>query len=227
MAAQSEHGRLITAAAKAALRSHGFKRRGQSRVYIADNRFWLTMIEFQPSGYSKGSFLNCYAHWLWGSNDHSFDYGGRVNGFVPFETIDQFASDIAGLVAAAAEAALKLQSELSSIRTVAGLLVTREDELVAARRGGSWPAYNAAIASALAGEREASHRMFVLAAATPGEMEWEQSLRNMSSEFGSLLRSSPERLRERLLGLIAQGRLRFGLLPDPECVPSGSTNASK
>jgi hypothetical protein len=57
MATQNEHGRLIAAAAKAALLPLGCRRIGQSRVWYSDERFWAVSIEFQPSAWRKGSYL--------------------------------------------------------------------------------------------------------------------------------------------------------------------------
>ena len=51
MAKQNEHGRLIAAAAKAARAPLGCKRKGQSRLWFSDERYWLITVEFQPSGW--------------------------------------------------------------------------------------------------------------------------------------------------------------------------------
>jgi hypothetical protein len=58
MAKADEHARLIATAAKAALQPLGFVRRGRSRFWFADQGFWIIFAEFQPSGWSKGSYLN-------------------------------------------------------------------------------------------------------------------------------------------------------------------------
>lgn len=58
------HDKIIAEAAKAALRSLGFQRKGRSRTWLADHGWWLTIVEFQPSAWSKGSYLNVAAHWL-------------------------------------------------------------------------------------------------------------------------------------------------------------------
>jgi hypothetical protein len=65
MAKTNEHDRLIAAAAKAALQPIGCQRKGQSRVWYFDQRYWLIAVEFQPSGRSKGSYLNMFVAWLW------------------------------------------------------------------------------------------------------------------------------------------------------------------
>ena len=180
------------------------------------------MIELQPSSFSNGTYLNCYAHWLWGSNDDSFDYGGRVNGFIPFESSEQFTPAVARLVADGAEVARKLRSEFSSIEAVATILASREEDLNSKGRGGGWPAFNAAVANALAEKRQTACEMFALAEATPGDVAWAQSLRDTSAEFGRLLQSERGQLRSHLLLLIAQARLRLNL-PVLDCLLPGST----
>ncbi|WP_352820518.1 DUF4304 domain-containing protein [Mesorhizobium sp. M0898] len=65
--ADSEHGRIIASQAKIVLKPAGFQRKGKSRIWIADRGFWLSVVEFQPSSWSKGTYLNVAVHWLWGS----------------------------------------------------------------------------------------------------------------------------------------------------------------
>ena len=36
----------------------GFWRKGRSRMWLADRDFWLGVVEFQPSGFRKGTYLN-------------------------------------------------------------------------------------------------------------------------------------------------------------------------
>lgn len=92
MSALREHNRLITAIAKRALIPLGFKQRGRSRVWWADRGFWLNVIEFQPSGLSRGSYLNISPHWLWGLTDGlSFDRPvARVRTFIELEEAQTF-----------------------------------------------------------------------------------------------------------------------------------------
>ena len=50
------------------------RRVGRPRCRVSDERYWLFMRgEFQPSAWSKGSYLNVRPSWLWlryGGNDH-------------------------------------------------------------------------------------------------------------------------------------------------------------
>lgn len=82
--AMEPHAKIINAVAKRILAPQGFFRKGSSRIWLQDNGWYLTMVEFQPSGYSKGTYLNVAMNFLWGkplsegAHILSLDYGNRV-----------------------------------------------------------------------------------------------------------------------------------------------------
>lgn len=78
-----QHDRLINLAAREILAPQGIFRRGSSRIWLDDNGYFMIQIEFQPSGYSRGSYLNVGISFLWeaskGLNETlAFSYGYRV-----------------------------------------------------------------------------------------------------------------------------------------------------
>lgn len=82
--AMEPHAKIINAVAKRILAPQCFFRKGSSRVWLQDNGWFLTVVEFQPSGYSKGTYLNVAMNFLWGkplsegAHVLSLDYGDRV-----------------------------------------------------------------------------------------------------------------------------------------------------
>ena len=58
------HNKIINKTAKDILSPHGVFQKGQSRLWIDDNGWVLTLVEFQPSG-AKGSYLNVGLSFLW------------------------------------------------------------------------------------------------------------------------------------------------------------------
>jgi hypothetical protein len=119
MALPNEHGRLIAAAAKAALGPLGCKRHGQSRTWVSDEKLWAIVIEFQPSSWSKGTYLNVGACWLWRADrDLSFDAGYRVADFIPFESTEQFAPLVAAMATQAAREVIALRTRFQSINDI-------------------------------------------------------------------------------------------------------------
>ena len=193
--ASSEHGRLIANAAKEFLLPLNFKRYKQSRVYIRDEGFWLNGVSFDPSGFSKGSYLTVFAHWLWHPRGHlSFDHGGRIHtpeygGFIRYVDPEQFAAAARNFAEAAAIAALALQRELASIDVVARLLVAQQDSCALQSYSGSWPAFHAGVASGLAGDVESARRMFASVLITSGvEPLWLTSLMAISVQLADALK---------------------------------------
>lgn len=147
-----DHGRIIAAEAKAALTPLGFKRRGQSRIWLADHGFWLGVVEFQPSGWARGSYLNVAAHWLWQAPPPvmSFDHFERVGGFADAAEPD-FSRLIAAMANEAAATAVQQKARFSSLDAVAAFLIEKE-KLSRPHVQGDWGAYHAGIAAGLVGQ---------------------------------------------------------------------------
>lgn len=158
LAAAKEHDRIIAAAAKAALTPIGFWRKGRSRVWLADNGFWLNVVEFQPSAWSRGSYLNICVHWLRGLVDGLSldDIEGRIRSFVRFESPDQFQPLALKQAADAAAESLRLRSRFSTIEAIATQLVGDANSGVQDGRPAGWPAYHAAVALGLIGDAHKS-----------------------------------------------------------------------
>ena len=115
------HAKIINAVAKKYLAPQGFFQKGRLRTWLQDNGWFLTVVEFQPSGFSKGTFLNVGMHFLWkipcGEPVISFDYGqGRLTPpKVPSQYIayhgddDAFAQQLETMVRAAVKIAQEYQ----------------------------------------------------------------------------------------------------------------------
>jgi hypothetical protein len=156
---ENEHGRIIAAQAKAALTPLGFQRIGRSRVWLADHGYWLGAVEFQPSGFSKGSYCNVAVHWLWGlTPDLTFDYGfHRVGSFAELNDTGAFSENVAGMARAAAQSAERHRALFISLPATAALLV--KDEHTQADPSG-WGAFHAGVVCGLIRDEETARRMF-------------------------------------------------------------------
>ena len=153
------HDKIIAESAKSALGPLGFQRKGRSRTWLADHGWWLTVVEFQPSAWSKGSFLNVAAHWLWSEMDCiSFDFGGRVQEHVEYLSEVQFAPAAASLAEKAFLEAQRLAEMITSLKAASDILLN--EERTARYGGGGWMAYNAGVAAALVGRRDPATEMF-------------------------------------------------------------------
>ncbi len=105
MLSDADHNKLIKLEANSVLKPNGLFQKGSSRTWIDDNGWFLIIVEFQPSNWGKGSYLNVSVHYLWDDRDYlSFDYGHRLCSFVPFDgNEEKFRADIRLLAQTALE----------------------------------------------------------------------------------------------------------------------------
>lgn len=120
MGSETNHSKIITKAAKSILQPMGLFQKGKSRVWIDDNDWFFTVVEFQPSGFTKGSHLNVAVDFLWHKTDHlayHFHYGDspRANNFVSYSGNDDAYYD--DMLAFADEAA-KLVDEYRKLKQI-------------------------------------------------------------------------------------------------------------
>jgi hypothetical protein len=104
-----QHSRLIAETASAALSPLGLVRKGQSRIWLDDQSWWLGAAEFQPSNWKPGAYLNVGLMFLWHPADrYIFEIGGRVEGFS--------AADSTGFVQAVHAKAERAAKEIGALR---------------------------------------------------------------------------------------------------------------
>jgi hypothetical protein len=118
------HSKLLTIAARSILRPMGLVQKGRSRIWLDDRQWWVCVVEFQPSSWSRGSYLNVGCMWLWLVKDYvSFDLGHRVEHFHEFQDEQQFKTESMDLAARAAQEVTRgrLLSATRSYRRVAVL----------------------------------------------------------------------------------------------------------
>lgn len=92
MLSEMDHNKIIRKAANSVLKPNGLFQKGTSRVWIDDNGWYFIVVEFQPSNWDKGTYLNVAVHFLWDEMDYlSFDYcindasASRISKFVSFD----------------------------------------------------------------------------------------------------------------------------------------------
>lgn len=208
-------GRLLRDAAKRLLLPLGCRQVGSSRIWIADQRFWVIIIEFQPSSFSKGSYLNVGANWLWCPKDHwSFDYSYRVDGFIEFQDGDQFAG-------AAEQIAIRAANEVRDLREKLGSLSLIAHEIIPRPEVQAWPVFHAAVVAGLLGNVTGAERYFIRLANEEATTEWHK---NLQTDATRLLAKLPDTVafRNEILALVQQSRALHKLPADPMCLENES-----
>jgi hypothetical protein len=207
----SAHNRLIAQAAKDVLAPLGLTQKGTSRVWLDDHGWWLGVVEFQPSSWSRGTYLNVGAMWLWRPHqDHIyFDLGDRVDDvpFVEYESEEQF-------LAQARRVAVRAGAEVSSLRSHIRSFEDVSDALAGeAEAYGSWAAWDVAVALALAGDGERAATMFARAVETDDDRSWWLPVKEDAARLAHVVVREPGAFRAEVNRWIAGYREALRLPP--------------
>lgn len=92
-----EHEKIIKDLAKKKLAPLGFFQKGASRLWIRDNLYFLSIIEFTPHSWQQGTYVRACISFLWEKNEDPDDsigfdiaenISGRVGQFIEFVSED-------------------------------------------------------------------------------------------------------------------------------------------
>ena len=203
MAEGNEHSLLIAASAKAALEPIGFQRKGRSRFWFSDEGYWILSVEFQPSGWLKGSYLNVGVKWLWHQSP-GLDLNYRPVDFIPFTSAEQFAPLIEGMATRAAQEGSQVRRKFESLSDVSRALVAG-----ASKEG--WPVYHAAVAAGLLGDVNTARSLFGrLNAWATNSYTWQTGLKADAAKLAALL-EEPAKYHAAILAIIKRSRLARNL----------------
>lgn len=202
---------VFAAAAKPILAPLGCRQKGHSGLWLADQRFWLILVEFQPGSVGQGTHLTVGTHWPWyAQSTLCFDYGSRMTDFAAYRDDEQFAPVAQSLATRAA-------AEIAAIRAKFGTVSDIAHHLVATGGDGFWPLYHAAVGSALAGDTETAQGLFRRLAEKSASRDWEATLQSDASALARYLPDAAA-FRAAAIELINRARALHGLPPDPACL---------
>ncbi len=184
MAAPAIHSKLLTQAARQTLRPLGLVQYGRSRTWIDDHGWWLINVEFQPSSFAKGSYLNVGVQWLWHQGvGLAFHFGHRVPdaGFVRFENPEQCAAEAQQLATRAAHAVTDYRVLFADLARVPVVLLKR------GRGKNQQDAYHIAVACGLLGRLHDARLFFDAARIEKPFVEWHEAENERIRELSALL----------------------------------------
>lgn len=185
-----DHNRLLTSAARDELQPLGCRQKGRSRTWLDDHGWWVGVVAFQPSSWSKGSYLNVGACWLWYEKEHySFDaalspYGSRVESFHEFDDSDAFTNAAKQLARRAREEVLSLRQQFESVGKAAIFLESNKPQQ------NIWAHYDAGVAAGLIGNHEAALRHFRQVASEKMDFDWVLLLKSRTAELTQSVRDA-------------------------------------
>ena len=180
-----DHNAEIAAAAKSVLAPMGCKRKGRSRTWLDDHGWWVGVVEFQPSGWSKGSYLNVSASYLWkppfAQSTWSFD---ALIGPRPWHDAVERESFMGKAMGLASIACATLTTLRGHHRTIA----LTADWLQAQWNGRNpWQNYHLGMAFGLSGRVESGRHHFRIGVDPVSQVEWAKALSRESEAFAALI----------------------------------------
>jgi hypothetical protein len=195
------HSKLITDAARKILRPIGLFQKGRSRTWLGDHGWWLDVVEFQPTDWGKGSYLNVSCMWLWNVKPViSFDVGTiREESLHRFENEDQFAEVAAILARNAEHKVLDYRRLFHSVGAVSDFFLPCTEMM-------GWSAFNAAIAHGLSSRRDAALQLFAQCFnSVDVSIEWQKKVQEDAQYLASLI-NEPERFRREIAARVLRTR---------------------
>jgi len=188
-ASDFDHNKLIAAAAKEALKPLGLRREGKSRLWYDDHGWWCIVVEFQPSSWSRGTYLNVGVSWLLYEHAYwTFDVGYREQGFEPAKTVTKFADALTSVVDHARRSIQFYRDRFATIAQAHEHYRSHESQgHYPVMVDGHWYAYHAAVIAALAGDIDAARRSFTDLLALERRWNWQQGLYYRALDLYDLL----------------------------------------
>ena len=169
-------------------------------------------IEFQPSGFEKGTYLNVGAQWLWRPfPTFAFEYGDPIRvqfsaekskSFVTFESEEQFGVAALGIARAAAEERVKLRE----------IFGTLESSIRTWRRAKNQHAYHLGVACGLAKHPREARAYFSASRPNNPEHEWQRAQDELVRELTELV-ETPHAFRGRVAEIVQRQRELLKLEP--------------
>jgi len=219
MATQPIHTRLITAAAREVLQPLGLVQSGLSRVWIDDHAWWLIGVSFEPSSFTKGTYLSVSVTWLW-TQEHGFGShcGGRIHRrrgllrrgaqeFVKYQSEEQFAPEARRLAVLAAHHVVRYRALFPNLARVPSVLLRQ-------RKGDPHGyAYHIAVACGLVGQGDAAREYFDRALIEKPTQVWHQENNDLIGRLRDLLHDR-QAYHAEIQRLVTARRLELKLAPN-------------
>lgn len=167
------HNQIITKTATRFFKAYGITRKGKSRTFLDDHDWYTTIIEFQPSGFDKGTFLNVGVNFHWFEHDYlSFDLGYRESAFVAFVDSETFRIEVENLCQIAIQKTLKYRKHFETLESAKQTIC---DDAFAS--DSLWGNYHQGTISGLTGDYTTMKRYYGILLKTDHHAAWANQLK--------------------------------------------------
>jgi len=142
--------RLISNVAREKLIGEGLTQKGRSRLWYFSGDYYLILVEFQPSSWDKGTYLNVGINFNWYPADHfAFEFGYRLSDFKTSSDEKKFEREVQRLCDLAIDKVNKYKSIFIDKKSAA-------DRLLKLHKGitNDWDKFNIGVLFGLGGQND-------------------------------------------------------------------------
>ena len=199
MTTQIDHNKLLKKIAKERLKPLGIVQKGQSRTFLYDKGWFTIVIEFQPSSWSKGTYLNIGVDFNFYPRDYfAFAYGYRETSFGEFTDEEQFAKLVNGLCDLTLKRVQELDQKFIDVWTA---LTTADKE----KGNDIWRIYEVAVLNILTSNFDRARKLLGKVSKTKCEHDWEFDRKKRADELLDWLKENPTSL-DKIKNIIRETR---------------------
>jgi hypothetical protein len=185
MTTHIDHNKLLKKIAKERLKPYGIFQKGQSRTFLYDRGWFTIVIEFQPSSWSKGTYLNIGVDFNFYPRDYfAFGFGYREKGFEEFKDEEQYTQLVNELCDLTIKRVQELDEKFIDVWTA---LKTADKE----KRDDTWRIYEVAVLNILTSNFAMARKQLTEISQTKCEFDWEIERKNMADELLNWLQERP------------------------------------
>lgn len=196
MTTTTDHNKLLTKIAKSRFKQTDIRQRGQSRRFLQDNFWFTTIIEFQSSGYDKGTYLNIGADFnFYPRENFAFSFGYRENAFIKFENETQFEVEVNKLCDLVIKRTSEIKSQLDNYSNAALILKKAFNTI------SDWKAFDLGIITALSGDLTNAKIILEKLVGEKCEYQWEIERQEFTTKLLDWLNSDSfnEKMNEQII----------------------------
>ncbi len=177
-----DHNKLLKRIANEKFKPIGIIQDGKSRVFLFDKGWYTIVIEFQPSSFSKGTYLNIGVDLHFYPRDYfTFTCGYRESGFEEFENEQDFAKRVEELCDLSIERIRQLEIKFKDPK--AGIRTLNNE-----KEKDAWRYYDLAVLHALEGNQNKALRFFKKVSGEKCEYDFEYERKKITDDHIRLIR---------------------------------------
>jgi hypothetical protein len=177
MTSQIDHNKLLKNIAKERLKPYGIFQQGQSRTFLYDRGWFIVLIEFQPSSWSQGTYLNIGVDFnFYPRENFAFSYGYREKEFEEFKDEKQFGKLVNELCDLTILRVQEIDHKYQDIWTA---LQTVDKD----KGNNTWRLYDVAVLNALTSNYDRAQQQFIKVSNEKCEYEWEIQRKQLTDEI--------------------------------------------